>query len=45
MKKILPILAILGLVMFLMPENVLAFNADPGLVSEAGFAQDDAAAA
>ena len=45
MKKILPILAILGLVMFLMPENVLAFNADPGLVTEAGFAQDDADAA
>jgi biopolymer transport protein ExbB len=42
MKKILSILALVGLVMFLMPENVLAFNADPGLITEAGFSQDEA---
>jgi biopolymer transport protein ExbB len=40
MKKILSILAIMGLVMFLIPDTAMAFEADPGLVSEAGLAQD-----
>ena len=45
MKKILSILAIMGLVMFLIPDTAMAFEADPGLVSEAGLAQADEAAA
>ena len=45
MKKLLSILAIVGLTMFLIPDSAMAVNADPGMATEAGFAQDDAAAA
>lgn len=45
MKKLLSILAIVGLTMFLIPSTATAVNADPGMATEAGFAQDDAAAA
>ncbi|NNC83409.1 MAG: MotA/TolQ/ExbB proton channel family protein [Flavobacteriales bacterium] len=45
MKKILSILAIMGSVLFLIPETAMAFESDPGLVSEAGLAQDAEAAA
>lgn len=44
MKKTLSILAILGLVMCLIPDTLMAFEADPGMMTEAGFAQDEAAA-
>jgi biopolymer transport protein ExbB len=40
MKKILSILAIMGLVMFLIPDTAMAFEADPGFAAEAGLAQD-----
>ncbi len=45
MKKILSILAILGLVLVLIPDTAMAFEADPGLVSEAGIPQGNEAAA
>jgi len=44
MKKLLSILAIMGLTMFLCPDTAMAVNADPGMATEAGFAQDDEAA-
>lgn len=45
MKKTLSIMAILGLVMFMMPDTLMAFEADPGMVAEAGMTQEDAAPA
>ena len=45
MKKLLSILAIMGLTMFLVPETAMAFEADPGMATEAGLAQDEPAPA